>query len=360
MSTNYLKVGDLTRKDFNRSGRTLVPARVVDVILDESHPEFESLGRWDSIGVIKYKILGKSKKEEDTTAFPYAYPLRSHLKYIPLKNEIVLLTAGPSQKLDTSVKSATTYYIDIVSIWNHPHYNAFPEDTTSDPDAGQEFISKSDVNPMLPFAGDFIMEGRQGQSIRLSSTIQGKTPWTGGNGGDPIIVISNGQIKTTNGYEFIKEDINADSASIYLTSTQNLPIKASRQFSTISPTASTQGQVTITADGLHFNTRTGDAVITASNNAGIIGESTSIEGVRNVTVQAPLIKLGNTAIQPVLLADSTLEFLNPLLDDLILLCNALALTPVPQVQLTAANLSLKIATFKTSEGFMKSTKVKAQ
>lgn len=360
MSSNYLKAGNLTRGELNKSGRSLIPARVVDVILDDTHPEFETLGRWDSIGVIKYKILGKSKKEENASELPYAYPLRSHLKYIPLKNEIVLLTAGPSQKLDVSIKSATTYYLDIVSIWNHPHYNPFPESTDSEPDPGLGFASKSDINPMQPFPGDFIVEGRQGQSIRLSSTVKGKTPWTGGAEGDPIVVISNGQIRTTNGYEFIKEDINKDTASIYLTSTQALELTTAKTFSTITPSTPANGQVVVTADGLRFNSRTEDILLTASNQAGISATTIALEGSTNVLVDAPLIKLGSKAVQPAMLADTTLEFLNPILDDLILLCNALSLTPLPPVQLAAQNLSLKAAAFKASQRFMKSTKTRVQ
>lgn len=360
MSSNYLKAGTVTRKQESRVSQTLIPARVVDVILDESHPDFEALGRWDSIGVIKYKVLGNSKKEENVKTFPYAYPLRSHSKYIPLKDEIVLLVAGPSQKLDKSIKSTATYYMDVVSIWNHPHYNPYPEDTSTDPEGGQDFVAKSDINPMVPFAGDFILEGRQGQSIRLSSTVEGKTPWTGGSNGDPIIAISNGQIQTSDGFQFIKEDINKDTASIYLSSTQSTGLKPSQAFSVFTPKSSTSGEVTITAGGLVFNSRTGNIALTANEDFGVKSRSTVLEGTSNVIAEAPTIKLGAGAVQPVLLADSTLEFLNPILSDLILLCNALLITPYPTIQLAAQNLALKVATFTTSEAFMKSKKVKAQ
>lgn len=360
MSSNYLKAGTSARKEIRREGRTLIPARVVDIILDDTHPEFEDLGKWDSIGVIKYKLLGKSKSEDNPKSLPYAYPLRSHLKYIPLKNEIVLLTAGPSQQLDKSPKSAVTYYVDVVSIWNHPHYNPFPEDTSTEPEPGQDFVSKSDINPMQPFAGDVILEGRQGQSFRLSSTVSGKTPWTGGKASDPIIAISNGQIQTDNGYQFIKEDINKDTASIYLTSTQNIGLKLSQDLSLTTPASSTAGQVCITGGSLVLNSRTENTTITSAQQIGVKGTLVGIEATRGITLESGTIKLGAGAVQPVVLADSTFEFLNPVLDDLILLCNALTLTPLPQVQLTAQNLSLKIAAFKVSEKFMKSTKTRAQ
>ena len=36
--------------------------------------------------------------------------------------------------------------------------------------SGGQFIEKSDVHPILPFAGDIIVEGRDGNSVRLGST----------------------------------------------------------------------------------------------------------------------------------------------------------------------------------------------
>jgi hypothetical protein len=99
------------------------------------------------------------------------------------------------------------------------------------------------TNNIQPFEGDDLMEGRFGQSIRFSSTIEGDTSvyskkpsWKGGSNGDPIMVI---RIKkpTTPGnyrYDFEKntnpktnqysiEDIAKDESSIYLTSTQKIP-----------------------------------------------------------------------------------------------------------------------------------------
>ena len=40
----------------------LIPARVIDVILDETHPNFLNLGEWNSIGIIKYELI-KSANE---------------------------------------------------------------------------------------------------------------------------------------------------------------------------------------------------------------------------------------------------------------------------------------------------------
>lgn len=360
MSTNYLKAGEVSKKQVRRSGKTLLPARVVDVILDSSHPEFESLGRWDSIGVIKYRLLGKNQDEELTQSLSYAYPLRAQLKYIPLKNEVVFLVPGPSQNIDNYRNSSVTYYLDTVSIWNHPHWNPYPQDTSKDPDPDRGFVSRADINPMQPFPGDLIMEGRQGQSLRFSSTVPGATPWGGNTTGDPITVLSNGQVQTSNGFEHIVENINSDDSSIYLTSTQQINLSPAQTFTVTPPSTTETSQVVVNSGRLVFNSKQDSIVGTAASYVAFKGTQSYLEGSSIVTVEAPTIKLGAKATQPVLLANTTLDFLTPVLNDLILLCNALLLTPYPQVQLYAQNLSLKIATFKENTAFMKSKKVKAE
>jgi len=42
----------------------LIPTRVIDVILDETHPDFEILGGWYSIGVIRYESINSPEKEQ--------------------------------------------------------------------------------------------------------------------------------------------------------------------------------------------------------------------------------------------------------------------------------------------------------
>ena len=85
---------------------------------------------------------------------------------------------------------------------------------------------------MLPFAGDVINQGRWGNSIRFGSTARslGLNNWSdSGKNGDPITILRNGQPKdsTPKGWVPITEDINKDLASLYLTSTQQIPLSLS-------------------------------------------------------------------------------------------------------------------------------------
>ena len=57
---------DLGKGDSStKSSRTFIPARVVDVILDDNHPEWDKLGRSEALGAIKYRVLNTSIEEED-------------------------------------------------------------------------------------------------------------------------------------------------------------------------------------------------------------------------------------------------------------------------------------------------------
>jgi hypothetical protein len=88
----------------------------------------------------------------------------------------------------------------------------------------------NNVKPLQLFEGDIVIEGRGGNSIRLSSTIKNsneitKQPtWLPTKTGDPIMIISNTKPNSaiTNGFRI--EDINKDDSSIYLTSTQKIGI----------------------------------------------------------------------------------------------------------------------------------------
>ena len=63
----------------------LIPARVIDVILDETHPDFVSLGEWNGIGIIKYELINFPEGEQVTNKI--AKPLLANIKTFPLKNE---------------------------------------------------------------------------------------------------------------------------------------------------------------------------------------------------------------------------------------------------------------------------------
>ena len=109
------------------------------------------------------------------------------------------------------------FYISSLNIWNNPGFNG-----VSNPDAPLFPMSKSQqVTPLSSNPGDFILQGRFGNSLRLGNTNSKYiNTWSEvGENGDPIVIISNGQSAN---YTQPTEDIKENLSSIYLTSYQKI------------------------------------------------------------------------------------------------------------------------------------------
>ena len=112
-STNIPKKGE------SISSTSLISARVTDIILDENHPLFNDFGGWSSIGTIIYEV-------EFFGGLTSAKPLFPQQNSFPLVNEFVVLIELPSNNIGVDLSSKDLYYINSISLWNHPHHNAYP------------------------------------------------------------------------------------------------------------------------------------------------------------------------------------------------------------------------------------------
>ena len=191
------------RKFQRQSKKKLMPVRVIDIILDSSHPSFEEYGHFDSIGTIFFSKIEDQLENESSENANIARPIFSYIKHYPLINEVVLIITTTDKGIYNN-EFDSTYYLPSINVWNHPHHNALPE------------------------VRNLKQEGRFGNSIRFGSTTPiGTSPWSltsqEENMGDPITVIRNGQstnINTEESWIHTVENINYDPASIYLTSNQ--------------------------------------------------------------------------------------------------------------------------------------------
>lgn len=324
----------------------LIPVQVLEVILNHENPDF--------IGAVKYKPLDGRNERNSTDNAPVAFPLRSHVKQLPLVDEIVLLVQAPGKGLRDSLNSRATYYTDVVNIWNHPQHGACPLSKTPS-ESTQDFLEKPDLNPLYPFDGDVILEGRTGQSIRLSQSVPGKTPWKGALG-EPVLILSNGQIQTSEGYSHILEDINQDFSSLYLTSKQSLPLKPKNTLT--SPLDSYTGaQAVLTGDRLILNAKQDNIYLTTPGLLEVTSETTRIQSKSSVNLQAPRINLGTDANQRVILGDTFLSELSAVLAEVQKL--AIAISPLgaqyPVITEASAQTILKITEFQTKVETFKST-----
>ena len=162
-------------------------------------------------------------------------PSNINMKQIPLIGEFVLIYKTFNQQSTPSRWREQWYYITSIDVHSSINENMLPgmssDLTQTQIDAikpGYTFNQKS-ISPLQPYEGDFLLEGRWSNSIRFGSSLNytaGKYSvepgWKSNAIGDPIIIISNGRINKPN-KQFVNEDIEQDAASVYLTSTQNIP-----------------------------------------------------------------------------------------------------------------------------------------
>ena len=184
-----------------------------------------------------------------------AKPSNINMKQIPLVGEFVLIYRTFNQESNGQGKwRESWYYVTSIDVQSSIHENMLPglsdgvdNETIENVKPGKTFQRKHEISPLQPFEGDLLIEGRFGNSIRFGSTITTKYPanyytkppgWIGSKQ-DPIIILSNGRQNYPD-KEFVVENINSDASSIYLTSTQNLDFKLSRQLSKYNSFAGSQ------------------------------------------------------------------------------------------------------------------------
>ena len=201
---NQVDVSGLAVKSSNLDN-TYQTGRVLNVILDENSNNFESYGEWNGIGTIEFEIVNYQSSREGGKTI--ATPLLSNNKTYPLVNELVLIFRLPDTGLGVRTGSEKFYYLNTLSLWNHPHHNAYPnplkpqsDEQTQDyaqtsggnvrrvkdgsteidlnGESGGTFVEETNIHPILPFAGDVIVEGRFSNSIRLGNTSKTDSKYT--------------------------------------------------------------------------------------------------------------------------------------------------------------------------------------
>ena len=101
---------------FAQSG-LIKAVRVLSIILDESHPRFKELGEWNALGIVEYEDVTNPLV---SSLLPTARPLTGNSKNFPLINEIVFIMSFPNTDIDIISSNQEQYYINIISLWNHP------------------------------------------------------------------------------------------------------------------------------------------------------------------------------------------------------------------------------------------------
>ena len=356
--------------------------RVLSIVLDETHPRFKELGEWNGLGIIEYEDVNNPLP---SPSLPTARSLTGNFKNLPLVNEVVYLIGLPNTEIEAISSNTVEYYINIVSLWNHPHHNAFPTapnalpptqqkdyvqttggnvrrvtDQSTEIFLGKTFVERSNIHPLLPFEGDIIYEGRWGNSIRVGSTVK-NTPnnWsTTGSNGDPITIIRNGQgTQTEEGWIPVVENINNDNSSIYFTSTQQIPLNASStsylSYKNNPPQIPDQyagKQIIINSGRLVFNSTLDHILFSSKKSINLNAQESVNIDAPTVTLQAGEVYLGSkNATEPLLLGNKTISTLNNLITNLsafLQICSTVVSTapgtPLVPLNLAASQLSSQL------------------
>jgi len=242
--------------------QSIVPAHVIDVCMDKDSPMYETPA---DIGKIRYRDVVnlspfRSRIEEDITT--EAYPMDRALGRYPLPGEQVMVfeAFGDVKLPNGSTLQRIAFYAFNVNTNHTITSNQTPYIISNSNLVTNRFISNSSaktrferklaepkeyrdggevkIYPQLqPYEGDFIIQGRFGNSIRLGSTApkiekkrskdQEALPWKSyGLPGDPIISLRvNSEYVVDADDMFVVEDPSRDQGSIYLCSTQNIELE---------------------------------------------------------------------------------------------------------------------------------------
>ena len=331
------------------------PAEVVDIILDESHPEYNP-DNGNTVGCVLARAIQTERNRSDYT-LQWTMPANGNIIQYPLIAEIVLLVNGASPDSQRQTGSIKKYWMSLPqNVWQDVNENSLPaasyalpyrqanakefdrhkgDAEPEGPTLGNSFEPK-EIAPMQPYEGDLIIQGRWGNSIRFGST---SDPQAGdpnlysdaGSPGDPIITIQNGYgnaSDTGEGYHLEDYTTSGDASQIVLANGQKIPLEIASTNKDSYHNSSTPdeqdafegNQVIINSDRIVFNAKTDSILGTAKVSVGFSTEGTfNIDADDHTIIDSPKIYLGNASTdeaEPVALGQTLVDWMQKLCDTL--------------------------------------------
>ena len=277
-------VSSIGKNNFTPSTKAQV-GRVYGIVTTQDTPTkamFEKVGGFNGIGSIFYLDYEQSKNIVGTINDPFldtckiAKPLFPQYQFFPVLGELVYLQELPSPATQIADATSQNYYISSINLWNNQQQNSQPANNNAN--LGITFVENPNIKALLPFEGDHIIQGRQGAGIRFSSTTKlfnDLNEWSSvGSEDSPITIITNG-FSYVPKEKFHVEKINSDLSSVYLTSTQQLPLQTDKT-GTLNPLTNPtdpskyfNSQVVINSDRVTLNSKKDEVMIFAKTNVEI-------------------------------------------------------------------------------------------
>ena len=311
--------------------------KVYGVVTTENTPTaamFKKAGGFNGIGTIFYIDYIQSKTiignigDDFFNKCKMARPLYSQFQHYPLLEELVFLTELPSPVSQLTNTSFATYYISAINLWGNNQQNSQP--STNNANLGLTFIENPNIKSLLSFEGDHILQGRQGNALRFGTTTKlfsNLNEWSDvGTDDSPITILSNGFKYNSNG-NFHVEKINEDLSSIYLTSTQKIPLQTDKggilnqRTRPIDVRDYFNSQIIINSDRVVLNSKRDEVMIFAKTNVEINTRNIiNLNANERIHLNSDRVFLGTISGQlptePLVLGDKLNTVLETLLDSL--------------------------------------------
>jgi hypothetical protein len=329
----------------------ITPAEVLEVIYTDENPNL--------IYGLKVKEFGSGvSSDASSPAVITAKPLNMSYIRVPIVGEVVLIIKAPSSYASSMKEAKDTYYIDVVSLQSSVHHNALPTSTNKkasegaasgdsntyaeaqsgntqtpqDPKIDENFTENPNIKPLQPYIGDIIINGRYGNSIRLSTTPKSgefkKEPnWSGGPEAAPISIIRNSiqPLQDDKINNFITEDFTKDDSIIVLASGQNivfeqssLVVDANTKYEINSwknENFGTTPQTLVSSGRIILNSTQQEIMAFAKNGIGLSSEtSITLDSAKMVSVNADKIELGLNSDQQMVLGNKWQTWMENLID----------------------------------------------
>lgn len=346
-----------TSRSFTAGGGSMSPlsiGKVFGVVLGENTPTkemFKKAGGFNAIGAIFYMDYNASKRYDsvDLNQCEIALPFNANVKSYPLIGETILIINGPSFDTQINASSGQKYYLGPFNIFNNPQQNS-----PINIGLGKTFIEKEDIRPLEAFEGDFIIQGRKSNGIRFGSTVKAASnlnEWSSiGDDGDPITILTNGYI-TTNSSSLAPniEEINKEMSTIYMTSTQKLPLSPLVTITNpinnpVQPNYYNSSQIILNSNRITLNAKKDEVLIYGTTNI-----SLSSDNIININAgnyihlhidqnnpESQILlgtdKNGTVPTEPVLLGGKTHDLLLDMLNALTTLAGFLSSATVPTTE----------------------------
>lgn len=318
----------------NNSQSSIV-GRAFHVVIDSKSPGFYN--DWSNIGNVYYispkEPIPTDINDESLRKLNFAKPLFPFNSYIPFIEELITLFELPSYDSSDVTDKKQMYYLTPIKLFNNIHHNSqtvFNVDRFNAIRLGNTVEEKETINSLLPFEGDHIIYGRWGQGLRLSSTLkfnETENFWSVvGDNGDPITLLVNGYKFSKNSVKLYVEDINNDASSIYLTTSQLIPLNVSKlidenpKTSPVSPQKYSNNQIILSSDRITLNSRKDEIMLHANTNIELgSNQIIHLNASNSILLNSPKIYLGlnsdnKTSTEPALLGTATVELLSKLLE----------------------------------------------